>query len=147
MKNFNLIKFKMADLRPLPIDKFSRYRDSLNFFYVLLQNLYHISISPIAQMCLKLSRFGQKLGHGGQNDRLSAIIFVICVISEKPDQIARPLLLRKCSFRWGYTVRKFNLDQIKNGRPATTFEFNMRNSWKTVADSYNITIKKNVRFL
>ena len=32
IKNFNMIKFKMADLRPLPIVKFSRKRDSLNIF-------------------------------------------------------------------------------------------------------------------
>ena len=32
MKKINFIKFKMADLRPLPIDKFSRERDSINIF-------------------------------------------------------------------------------------------------------------------
>ena len=28
---------------------------------------------------------GQKLGHGGQNGRLSIIIFLLCLISGKPD--------------------------------------------------------------
>ena len=55
MKNFNMKKFKMADLRPLQIVKFSRSRDSLNnFFNVRLQNLYQISISLIARMSSKL---------------------------------------------------------------------------------------------
>ena len=37
MKNFNLIKFKMADLRQILINKFSRQRDSLtgNIFLCL----------------------------------------------------------------------------------------------------------------
>ena len=35
MKNFNLIKFKMADLRRILIEKFSRQRDSLNIFLCL----------------------------------------------------------------------------------------------------------------
>ena len=42
---------------------------------------------------------------------------------------------------------KIQLNQIQNGRPAATFDFNMRNNWKTVPDSQTITIEQNVRFL
>ena len=62
------------------------------FFYVTLRNLYHISISLIAGMSSKLGKI-----------RLSAIIFVICVISRKPDLIKfkmadlRPLPIYKVS--------------------------------------------------
>ena len=35
MKNLNMKKFKMADLRPLPIVKFSWKRDLLNIFLCL----------------------------------------------------------------------------------------------------------------
>ena len=77
------------------------------FFYVSLLNLYHISISLKAW---NWASFGQKLGHGGQNGRLSAVIFVMCVISGKPDQIARPLLLNNISnFGQRYTMTKFKL--------------------------------------
>ena len=52
MENFNLIKFKMGDLRPLLIDNFFRLRDSFNIiFYVSLQSL---SMSLIARMSSKL---------------------------------------------------------------------------------------------
>ena len=50
-------------------------------------------------------------------------------------------------FQLGRYREKFQLNQIRNGRPATTFEFNMPNIWKTVSDRYTITIKQNVRFL
>ena len=74
----------MVDLRPLPIDKFSRYRVSLNFFYVSLQYVYNIFISLIARMSSQLGKI--------QND------------------------------------------------------FIMRNDWKTVPDSYTITIEQKVQF-
>ena len=56
MRNFNLIKVKMADLRPLPIDTFSRNAIHSTFFYISLKNSYHISISLIAHMSLKLGK-------------------------------------------------------------------------------------------
>ena len=57
--------------------------------------------------------------------------FVIYVISKKPDQIARTLLSNKmCSYH-----EKIQLEQIQSGRPAATFDFNMRNNWKIVPDS------------
>ena len=31
---------------------------------------------------------------------------------------------------------KYQLYQIQNGQPAATFDFNMRNNWKTLLDSY-----------
>ena len=63
------------------------------FFYVSLQNIYHTSISLIARM-------SSKLGKIRTETRSSSIIFLICVISGKPDLITRPLLSYKmCSFR------------------------------------------------
>ena len=53
-ENLNFIKFKMAELRPLPIDKFSRIHSA--FFYILLQNLCHISISLISRTSSKLGK-------------------------------------------------------------------------------------------
>ena len=47
------------------------------------------------------------------------MIFFKCVISGKPDQIARPLLLEQnVQFQVGIYHEKFQLDQIQNGRPA-----------------------------
>ena len=40
----------------------------------------------------------------------------------------------------------FTLDQFQNGQNAATFDFNMRNNWKTLPGSWTITIQKNVRF-
>ena len=68
----------------------------------------------------------------------SAIIFLICVISGKPDQIARPLgptIEQNVQFQVGVCHEKTVLDQIQNGRPVATFDFNMHNNWKTVPDS------------
>ena len=53
MKKFNLIKFKMADLRPLQIDKFSRKRDSLNIFLCIAPKCIPY-VPLIAWMSLKL---------------------------------------------------------------------------------------------
>ena len=42
------------------------------------------------------------------------LIYLICVISGKPDQIARPLPLNKmCSCGWGYPMKKINLIKFK----------------------------------
>ena len=38
-------------------------------------------------------------------------------------------------FHVGIYHEKIQLDQIQNGRPAATFDFNMCNNWKTVPDS------------
>ena len=71
------------------------------------------------------------IGHGGQNGRLLAIIFLICVISGKPDQIGR----QNVQFLVGIYHEKTELDPIQNCRPAVTFDYNIRNNWKTVPDS------------
>ena len=60
MKNFNLIKFKMADLRPLPIDKFSRYRNSLNIF---------LCISPKFMPYIHFSNSSDEFEIGQDSDR------------------------------------------------------------------------------
>ena len=61
MKNLIFIKFKMADLRPLPIDKFSHKRDSLNIFFLYRYKIYTItSISLIARMSSKLGKIRTK---------------------------------------------------------------------------------------
>ena len=62
------------------------------FFYLSLQNLYHISVSLIAQMSSKLGKIRTETRSWRPNGRSAAIFFLICVISGKPDQIARPLL-------------------------------------------------------
>ena len=48
----------------------------------------------------------------------------------------RPLLTSICvQFQVGIYHEKIHLDQIQNGRRAATFDFNMRNNWKTVPES------------
>ena len=38
-------------------------------------------------------------------------------------------------FQVGIYHEKIQLDLVQNGRPAATFDFNMRSNWKTVPDS------------
>ena len=56
---------------------------------------------------------------------------LICIISDKPCQIARPLstINQNVWFQGGICREKFQLDQIQ-----------------TMADNWTITIKQNVRF-
>ena len=101
----SLIKFKMADLRPLSNEKFLRYRDSLNIFYVSLQNVYHISISLISRTSSKLGKIRTET----RSWRLSAIIFLICVISGKPGQTIT--IEQNAQFQVG--INNFNLIKFK----------------------------------
>ena len=47
-------------------------------------------------------------------------------------------------FQVGKYHEQFQLDQIQNDLPASTFDFNMRKNWKTVPDSWTITIEQNL---
>ena len=79
------------------------------------------------------SRFSQKRGHNGQNGRLLAIFFIhIC--KTRPDRYSITIE-RNVWFQVGIYCQKCQLDQIENGRPVATFDFNMHNNWKTVPDS------------
>ena len=82
---------------------------------------------PDHRQCRTLARFGQKLGHGGKNGRFSAVIFLIYVISGKPDHIARPLvtITQNVQFQVGICSEKFQLDQNKNGRLSAIINFIM----------------------
>ena len=46
-------------------------------------------------------------------------------------------------FQVGRYHEQFQLDQIQNDLAASTFD-NMRNNWKTVPDSWTITIEQNL---
>ena len=49
-------------------------------------------------------------------------------------------------FQVGIYHEKIKLDQIENGGPAATLDFNMHNNWKTVQNSWTITTEQNVWF-
>ena len=57
------------------------------------------------------------------NDRPSAIINVICLISGKPCQIARLFTIKNVRFQGGICPEQFQLDQIQNDRLSATINF------------------------
>ena len=56
------------------------------------------------------------------------------------------MINQNVQFQVGIYHEKIKLDQIENGRPAATLDFNMHNNWKTVQNSWTITIEQNVWF-
>ena len=68
---------------------------------------------------------------------------LIYVLSGKPFQIARPLVLQNkmCGFEEGWTLKKIQLNRTQNGRLSAIIYFNMHNIGKGVPDSYTIAIK------
>ena len=49
-------------------------------------------------------------------------------------------------FQVGIYHETCHLDQIEDGRPVATFDFDMLNNWKIMADRWTITIEQKVRF-
>ena len=46
----------------------------------------------------------------------------------------------------GIYCEKLQPNQIQNGRPTATFDFNMPNNWKILPDSNTTIIEQNVQF-
>ena len=127
MKTFNLFKFKKADFR---LTDFLVDVIHLTFFYVSLQHSYHISISLIDQMSLKLGKIRTR----SWRPKWPIIDHYFCNIWKTRPDSETITIEQNVQIQVGI-YQKIQLAQIQTGRPAATFDFNMLNNWKTVPNS------------
>ena len=75
------------------------------------------------------------------------LLTLLCLISCKPCQIARPLISNtNVRFRGGICPENIPLDQIQNGRLKTIIDFNVCDILKTLPCQLHYYIKQNVQF-
>ena len=90
------------------------------FFYVLLQNIYHISISPIAWVSLKMGVHRAKTMSLRLKWPNISIFYMRNILKNIPDHYYKQNVE-------GYTVKKIKVDQIQIGPILGHYLFDMRN--------------------
>ena len=115
-------------------------------FYVSLKNVYHISISPLAQTNSTMGTHRAKNESRWPKWWNVGNCFLMCVIFEKQCHADSYTMTIKQNvwFQEGICLENCQLDQIQNGRLSAIIDYNMHNIWKTVPDSWTITVKQNV---